>query len=130
MPDGFLNNIIIGSNMKKLILSTLALTLFVSNSALAEDRYSPNELLYGGVNISADGVLTSKASFACAEPTDVEFTMSSDNSVQLAIKDTLIDCRMIPWVQDFSIDLKPLLQQYGYHQSELSVVNKITFEQE
>ncbi|WP_185759873.1 hypothetical protein, partial [Vibrio pectenicida] len=109
---------------------TLALTLFASNNALAEDRYSPNELLYSGVSISADGVLTSKASFACSAPTEVEFTMSADNSVQLEIKDSLIDCRMIPWVQDFSIDLKPLLQQYGYYQSELSVANKITFEQE
>ncbi|MFY2507364.1 hypothetical protein ACN3E9_03490 [Vibrio pectenicida] len=114
--------------MKKLILSTLALTLFASNNALAEDRYSPNELLYGGVSISSDGILTSQANFACAAPMEVELRTSIDNSVQVAIKDRLIDCMMIPWVQEFSIDLKPHLQQYGYHQSEVTIVNKISFE--
>ena len=114
--------------MNKVILSTLVLTLFASNSVLAEDRYRPNELLYGGVSIGSDGILTSQANFACAAPFEVELKTSSDNSVQVAIKDALIDCMMVPWVQEFSIDLKPQLRQFGYHQSEVTIVNKISFE--
>ena len=111
--------------MKGKIFSILALSLSFSHYVMADSKYSPNETLYGGVNISQDGILTSQALFGCAAPTEVELKTAMDNSVQVTIKDNFLDCRITPSVQEFSIDLKPFLEDFEYHEGGIQIANKI-----
>ena len=113
--------------MKGKIVSILALSLSFSHYAMADSKYSPNETLFGGVNISQDGILTSQALFGCNAPNEVELKTAMDNSVQVTVKDTFFDCRITPFVQEFSIDLKPFLEDFEYRKGGVQVVNKIIF---
>ena len=114
--------------MKGKLFSILALSLSFSHSAMAHSKYSPSATLYGGVNINQDGILTSKALFSCSEPREVELKKSIDNSVQVTVLGAQIDCKFPSSVQEFSIDLKPFLENFAYFDSHIHVENKIIFE--
>ncbi|WP_018692390.1 hypothetical protein [Algicola sagamiensis] len=114
---------------KSIALLTTVIAALSTTVSADENRYYEPATLYGGVTIDAEGVLHAKALYACVQPSIVSIEANS-KPAKVFIKKTGIDCRMVPWVQEFSINLKEELQKKHYYGSEIVIGNTISMKEQ
>ena len=106
-------------------------TLFIALSATAaEPTYNQNVTLYGGFEIDVNGVLHSSAKFACLQPALIGVDLNVE-PIKVFVKTDGRDCRMVPTVKPFTLDLAQALTEHNFNFNQINnsivIGNKVTY---